>query len=56
MPAQLTSRLRLPRDVGARVEVESGPHTVQATGLTKDGDAYTNAAYGVVEGDVAGRP
>ena len=39
--------VRLPRDVGARVKVESGPHTVEATGLTKDGDVYTNAAYGV---------
>jgi outer membrane murein-binding lipoprotein Lpp len=41
--------LRLPRDVGARVKVESGPHTIQATGLTQDGDIYTNAAYGVSE-------
>jgi len=41
--------VRLPRDVGARVKVESGPHTTEATGLTKDGDVYTNAAYGVSE-------
>jgi outer membrane murein-binding lipoprotein Lpp len=39
--------VRLPRDVGARVKVEPGPHTIDATGLTKDGDVYTNAAYGV---------
>ncbi|HEX9092263.1 MAG TPA: hypothetical protein VF831_12280, partial [Anaerolineales bacterium] len=39
--------VRLPRDIGARVKVESGPHTIEATGLTKDGDVYTNAAYGV---------
>jgi hypothetical protein len=39
--------LRLPRDVGARVKVEEGPHTIQAPGLTKDGGVYTNAAYGV---------
>ena len=39
--------VRLPRDIGARVKVESGPHTIEATGLTQDGDAYTNAAYGV---------
>lgn len=39
--------VRLPRDVGTRVKVESGPHTIEATGLTKDGDVYTNAAYGV---------
>jgi hypothetical protein len=38
--------VRLPQDVGARVEVESGPHTIDATNLTKDGAAYTNAAYG----------
>jgi D-alanyl-D-alanine carboxypeptidase len=38
--------VRLPRDVGVRVKVEDGPHTVQATGLTADGGAYTNAAYG----------
>jgi hypothetical protein len=39
--------VRLPRDVGARVKVESGPHTIEATGLTKVGEVYTNAAYGV---------
>jgi hypothetical protein len=39
--------VRLPRDVGARVKVESGPHTIEATGLTQDGDVYTNAAYGL---------
>ena len=39
--------LRLPKDVGARVNVEEGPHTIEATGLTKDGAIYTNAAYGV---------
>jgi hypothetical protein len=37
----------LPRDVGVRIEVESGPHTIEATDLTKDGNVYTNAAYGV---------
>ena len=39
--------LRLPKDVGARVNVEEGPHMIEATGLTKDGAIYTNAAYGV---------
>jgi hypothetical protein len=39
--------LRLPSDVGVRVEVEAGPHTIETTGLTKDGNVYTNAAYGV---------
>ncbi len=42
-----TLSLRLPKDVGVRVMVESGPHTIDATGLTKDGEFYTNAAYGV---------
>jgi hypothetical protein len=41
--------VRLPKDVGARVEVEDGPHTIFATGLTKNGGVYTNAAYGVSE-------
>ena len=39
--------LRLPRDVGARVEVDAGMGTIEAPGLTKDGNVYTNAAYGV---------
>jgi len=39
--------LRLPKDIGVRVKVESGPHTIQVTGLTKDGEFYTNAAYGM---------
>ena len=39
----------LPRDIGARVEVEAGVGTIEAPGLTKDGNVYTNAAYGVSE-------
>ena len=39
--------VRLPKEVGVRVNVGEGPHTIDATGLTKDGDVYTNAAYGV---------
>jgi hypothetical protein len=39
--------VRLPKDVGAWVKIQDGPHTIDATGLTKDGDVYTNAAYGV---------
>lgn len=39
--------LRLPKDVGARVKVEEGPHTIQAPGLVKNGPVYTNTAYGV---------
>jgi hypothetical protein len=29
------------------VKVEAGPHTIETTDLTQDGDIYTNAAYGV---------
>ncbi len=39
-------KVRLPREVGARVYVESGPHLIETNGLTLDGDSYTNAAYG----------
>ena len=42
-------RLRLPGGVSVRVEIEAGPHTVEARGLTKDGNVYTNAAYGESE-------
>jgi hypothetical protein len=41
--------VRLPRDVGVRVNVEDGPHTIESTGLMRDGNVYTNAAYGVSE-------
>lgn len=39
--------VRLPKDVGARVVVEAGFGAIDASGLTQDGDVYTNAAYGV---------
>lgn len=39
--------VRLPKDVGARVSVESGPHLIETAGLTQSGGVYTNAAYGV---------
>jgi hypothetical protein len=38
--------LRLPRGVGVRVEVEGGLGAVNTSGLTKDGSAYVNDAYG----------
>jgi hypothetical protein len=41
--------VRLPADVGARVEIDDGPHTVDAPGLTQAGNVYTNAAYGESE-------
>ena len=42
-----TVNLRLPPEIGARVEVQAGPHTVTARDLTQEGDVYTNSAYGV---------
>ena len=38
--------LRLPRDIGVRVEVESGVGDVDADGFAEDGDVYVNDAYG----------
>jgi hypothetical protein len=38
--------LRLPRDVGVRVEVQGGLGSVHANGFTKDGNTYVNEAYG----------
>jgi hypothetical protein len=38
--------VRLPKDVGVRVVVDRGPTVIEAPGLTKDGNTYTNAAYG----------
>jgi len=39
--------VRLPKDIGVRVEINAGPTTINASGLTKDGNVYTNDAYGV---------
>jgi hypothetical protein len=39
--------VRLPQDVGVRVEVDAGPTIVNAPGLTKNGNVYTNAAHGI---------
>jgi len=39
--------VRLPRDVGVRVEIEAGPTAINTSGLTKDGNVYTNDSYGV---------
>lgn len=38
--------VRLPSQVGVRVQVEAGIGSIEAPGLTKDGDVYTNAVYG----------
>ncbi len=42
--------LSLPREVGVRVEVDTGIGSVDTSGFTKDGDTYTNDAFG--ESDV----
>ena len=41
--------LRLPRDVGVRVEVEAGVGRIEASGLKQDWNVYTNEAYGTSE-------
>jgi hypothetical protein len=38
--------VRLPSEIGVLVEIEAGPTAIEASGLTKDGNVYTNAAYG----------
>ncbi len=37
----------LPKAVGVYVVVDRGPTAISTSGLTDDGDIYTNAAYGV---------
>jgi hypothetical protein len=39
--------VRLPKDIGVRVEVDRGPTAIDAPGFIQNGDVYTNAAYGV---------
>lgn len=39
--------LRLPRDIGVSIDVESGVGSVNANGLAQDGNTYTNDAYGM---------
>ncbi len=39
-------RLRLPEDIGARVAIDAGPTTIDAGDFTRDGNVYTNDAYG----------
>lgn len=38
--------LKLPASVGVRVHIDSGIGGVDSSGLSKDGDVYTNDAYG----------
>ncbi|HYI16611.1 MAG TPA: toast rack family protein [Thermomicrobiales bacterium] len=40
-------KLLLPADVGVRVETDTGIVDMDHDGLTKDGDVYTNDAFGV---------
>jgi hypothetical protein len=39
--------LRLPKNVGVRVEIDSGASVVTTSGLKQDGNTYVNDAYGV---------
>jgi len=39
--------LRLPKDIGVRVIVNKAIGKIDASGLTRDGDVYVNAAFGV---------
>ena len=41
--------VRLPGDVGVRVEVAAGVGRIETSGLTQDGNVYTNEAYGTSE-------
>jgi len=41
--------LRLPDDVGVRVETEGGLSHVEASGLKREGNLYVNDAFGEVE-------
>jgi hypothetical protein len=41
--------VRLPKDIGVRVEVDRGPTMINAPDLKQEGNVYTNAAYGVSE-------
>ena len=41
--------VRLPKDVGVRVEVEAGVSRIEASGLKQDRNVYTNEAYGTSE-------
>jgi hypothetical protein len=40
------ARIRLPSDVGVRVQASGGIGSINVSGLTKQGDEYVNAVYG----------
>ena len=41
-----TATIRLPKDVGVRVNASGGVGSIDAPGLKRDGDNYTNDVYG----------
>lgn len=45
-PGRGSTTLRLPTDVGARVAVDEGYGVIRTGGLSKEGGAYVNGAYG----------
>jgi len=44
--------LRLPDDVGVRIETEGGLTNIEASGLRRTGDAYVNDAFGETEAEL----
>jgi hypothetical protein len=38
--------MRLPSEVGVRIDIDAGIGSIDTSGLMKEGDIYTNAAYG----------
>ncbi len=40
------ARIHVPKDIGTRIHASGGIGTINVRGLTRDGDAYVNEAYG----------
>ncbi len=40
------ARIHVPKDIGTRIQASGGIGTINVRGLTRDGDAYVNEAYG----------
>ena len=40
------ARIHVPKDIGTRIHASGGIGTINVRGLTRDGDAYVNQAYG----------
>jgi hypothetical protein len=47
-----SATIRLPKDVGVRVEASGGLGSINAHGLQRDGDAYVNDVYGKAPGSI----